>query len=301
MTQTVGMCDVETGSCAMPDTDGAATDTVQLSADRVHTRARAVYVTDPICSACWVSEPAWRSVAARYADVLDIEHVFGGLLPSWEGFLDAGAGIRQPSDVAHHWDEFAAMTGQPIDASVWLTDPLPSSFPPSIAAVAVRLVAPQLEAAYLRRIRENLFLDARNIARPEVLAAAAAAVGVDIAAYEAVIADGTAEQAFNNDRMKSRAMGVRGFPTVFVEGPAGRLMLHGIFSADQFERALLAVTGIERRPHLATVGAAIEELGTGTTAEYAATLGGTPAETEALLAAAGMVRRDVGGGTVWQK
>lgn len=282
-----GMCDVETGVCE-----------VQAPAT---TAASVIYVTDPICSACWVSEPAWRSVTARYGDLLDVEHVFGGLLPGWDGFVDAGAGIRQPSDVAHHWDEFSGLTGQPINSAVWLTDPLDSSFPPSVAAIAVRLVAPQLEETFLRRIREMLFLDARNIARPDVLGEAAQSIGVDMQAYAAVLADGTAQQEFQNDRARSRALGVRGFPTLFVEGAAGRLVLHGIFDADQLERAILAVTGVDRRPHLVDVAEAVDRLGTGTTAEYVAALGWDSVATERALDAAGMVRDEVGGGVVWTR
>lgn len=287
MTISGGMCDVETGVC-------------EVEAP-VTTAASVIYVTDPICSACWVSEPAWRSVTARYGDLLDVEHVFGGLLPQWDGFLDAGAGIRQPSDVAHHWDEFAGLTGQPINSSVWLTDPLDSSFPPSIAAIAVRLAAPQLEEPFLRRIREMLFLDARNIARADVLAEAARSIGVDMQVYAALLADGSAEQEFLNDRARSRALGVRGFPTLFVEGAAGRLVLHGIFDADQLERAILAVTGVDRRPHLVDVTEAVDRLGTGTTAEYVAALGWDSVATERALDAAGMVRDEVGGGVVWTR
>lgn len=295
----VGLCDLESGACEMPGAlpEGKEIADVERAVDAG--AVRVVYVTDPICSACWVSEPAWRSVTARYGDVLEVEHVFGGLLPGWDGFVDAGAGIRQPSDVAHHWDEFAGLTGQPINSAVWLTDPLDSSFPPSIAAIAVRLVAPALEETFLRRIREMLFLGARNIARPEVLAEAAEQIGVDMDAYRVVLADGTAQEQFLDDRARSRALGVRGFPTLFVEGSAGRLVLHGIFDADRLERAVLAVTGMDRRPHLVDVSEAVDRLGAGTTAEYAAVLGWDAASTERALAAAGMVRGDVGGGAAW--
>lgn len=296
------LCDVETGICELPDAGAPAHAARQTEGRPVGMQqVSVVYVTDPICSACWVSEPAWRSVTARYADLLDVEHVFGGLLPGWDGFVDDGAGIRQPSDVALHWDEFAAFTGQPINSSVWLTDPLHSSFPPSIATVAVRLVAPELEEPFLRRIREFLFLDARNIARPEVLAEAAMKIGVDLVAYRAVLADGSAEDQFLRDRARSRGLGVRGFPTVFVEGSAGRLVLHGIFNADQLERAILSVSGADPRPHLASVAEAAERIGRGTSAEYAAALGWDTAVTERALVDAGMTRTDVAGGSVWSR
>lgn len=64
---------------------------------------------------------------------------------------------------------------------MWLTDPLPSSYPPSVAVHAVRALAPDREEDYLRRMRQALFLEARNIARPEVLVACAADIGLDAA------------------------------------------------------------------------------------------------------------------------
>lgn len=67
------LCLVATGVCG----------TVPEAAQRVSV----TYVTDPICSACWAMEPAWRAVEYTYGDRLDVRHVYGGLLPSGEGFL----------------------------------------------------------------------------------------------------------------------------------------------------------------------------------------------------------------------
>lgn len=286
-----GLCDIETGIC----TTGAAATAVPVDTSRL-TATRITYVTDPVCSACWVMEPAWRSLTARYGDMLDVVLVYGGLLPRWEGFADPGAGIRGPGDVARHWDQYAHASGQPIDSSVWRTDPLGSSHPACVAAAAVRLVAPELEEVFLRRLRESLFLHARNIARREVQREAAVAVGVDPDAFTTALDDGRAHREFEADLRLLPGLGVRGFPTVVVEGPAGRLVLHG---ARRLEDAVLTVGELSARPHLDDVATAVGRLGTGTTAEYAAVLGLSRQETRRRLSAAGLRRCTAGAGEFW--
>lgn len=289
-------CDPETGTCTVQTTPDDTGDDVQLEAPLAGVRIMSV--TDPICSACWGMEPAWRSLMARYGDLVDVALVYGGLLPNWDGFSDPGAGISGPADVASHWDEFSRVSGQPIDSSVWFTDPLASSYPACTAAIAVRLVAPGKESAYLRHIRELLFLHARNIARPDVLRDAAAAVGVDLEAFDRGLADGSAVASFEADRRLTRRLRVRGFPTTIVSGPAGRLVRHGATAPDRLEDAILVCGELQPRPHLNTA-VAIERLGVGTTAEYAAVLGLSQPQAEHALTAAGIRPQPVGVGEVW--
>lgn len=280
-------CDVSTGLCGPADSAAA---TVQVT-----------YVTDPICSACWASEPGWRALRYHYDGLLDVRHVYGGLLPGWTGFADAGAGISSPSDVAAHWDEVAHHTGQPIDSRVWAEDPIDSSFPPSVAAVAARLVAADREEAFLRHLREQLFLDGRNIARPVAWGAAADAVGIDRTALMERLVDGSAEQGFRADLAAARSSGAQEFPTVILESEAGRLAVRGTASFYRLEQALLAVSALapQRRP--VDLAGAVATLGTGTTAEYAALLQQDPVRVERALATTDLQPLRLPGGTAWRR
>lgn len=94
---------------------------------RRENRARILYATDPICSHCWAMEPAWRRFLYLYGDHVEATSLYGGLLPEWEGFADVGAGIREPADIPPHWDEVFERYGQPINGSVWHSDPLSSA------------------------------------------------------------------------------------------------------------------------------------------------------------------------------
>jgi putative protein-disulfide isomerase len=263
---------------------------------------RVLYVTDPLCSGCWALEPAWRRLLYRYQGQLTVSYVYGGLLAAWDGFADRHAGIRAPADVAPHWDAVSRASGQPIDARVWLTDPPASSFPASIAAAAVRLVAPEQEGRYLRRLRELVFLEQQNIARPEVLRQALAGLEIDGGAWQAMLDSGAAERVFAADRALARRLGVRVFPTVLVEsGAAGaRTVAEGSLQPEALElEPAGAPPALWRAPRSAT--AVLDAYQTGTSAELAAALGLAVPEAERALTRAGARRRPVANGTVWER
>jgi putative protein-disulfide isomerase len=266
-------------------------------------KAQLLYVTDPLCSGCWAFEPAWRRLLYRYRDELSITYVYGGLLSSWDGFNDRSAGISAPADVAPHWDIVARASGQPIDSRVWLTDPPGSSFPASIAAAAVRLLAPEQEGRYLRRLRELVFLERRNIARPAVLRQALAAIGVDSDRWQAMIDTGAAERVFEADRALARRLGVRVLPTLFVEKAFvhPRVVAAGSLAPEALEQAVLEAAATPLAPSQASrrAAAVLDAYQSGTGAELAAALGLAVPAAERELMRTGARRRTVANGTVW--
>ena len=275
--------------------------TIHDSTSTAHTaHARILFATDPICSHCWAMEPAWRRFLYLYGEHVEVTHLYGGLLRAWEGFRDS-AGIQQPSDIPPHWDEVAERYGQPIDASVWLTDPLASSYPASVAAHAVRAIAPEREDDYLRRIRQALFLEARNIARPEVLVACAADIGLDPARFEAALTHSASEAAFEADLAAKAQSGIRGFPTLVVEGPASEQpwAMRGSQPFFRLERALEVALGDLPPAREVSVEAVLREYGSGTTREFSEVLQLDEEATEAALRQAGARSRSLAGSRLW--
>ncbi|HEX5580501.1 MAG TPA: DsbA family protein [Gemmatimonadaceae bacterium] len=276
------------------------TDTPTTGAAPIAT-ARILFATDPICSHCWAMEPAWRRFLYHYGEHVEVTHLYGGLLPQWEGFADMGAGIRVPADIPPHWDEVVERYGQPIDPSVWLTDPLDSSYPPSVAMHAVRAIAPEREEDYLRRIRQALFLEARNIARPEVLVACATDIGLDRASFEAALHAPASQAAFEGDLAQMRARGLRGFPTLVVTGPAVETpwIMRGSQPYFRLERALEAVLGALPPAREVSVEDVLREYRSGTTREFAEVLGLDAEATETELRRAGARSRPLANSQLW--
>jgi predicted DsbA family dithiol-disulfide isomerase len=200
---------------------------------------KVVYFTDPICSSCWGIEPQLRKLKLEYGDLVDIEYRMGGLLPSWDIYNSGG--ISKPSDVAHHWDEVSAYYDMPIDGDVWLTDPLPSSYPPSIAFKAAALQNHEKALLFLRKIREMVFLEQKNICKWEYLATAATAVGLDAVQLKKDF-EGKAKSDFEADLALGKQLGVRGFPTLFFnDANSNRLTVYGFRPYEAFEKAVVSL------------------------------------------------------------
>lgn len=209
------LCDPQTGVCETP----LAKDTIQNEQITANKKpVRIIYFTDPICSSCWGIEPQLRKLKLEYGNYIDVDYHMGGLLPDWS--YNSG-GISKPSDVAHHWDEVSQHYQMPIDGDVWLEDPLSSSYPPSIAFKAAQLQDKAKAVAFLRVIREMVFLQKKNITKWEHLSVAATKVGLDVVKLKQDY-ENQAKDLFQSDLELARKMGVRGFPSVFVIDSSGK-------------------------------------------------------------------------------
>lgn len=228
------MCDPESGICEIPTNKTNSADSSLVKANKKPVKI--IYYTDPICSSCWGIEPQLRKLKLEYGNNIEVEYRMGGLLPNWS--YNSG-GISKPSDVAHHWDEVSIYYDMPIDGNVWLEDPLPSSYPPSIAFKAAQMQDNEKAILFLREIREMVFLQKKNITKWEYLELAGKKVGLDIAKFKADY-EGKAKELFEEDLKLGRELGVRGFPTIFFTDTTGQKeMVYGSKPYNTFESTLL--------------------------------------------------------------
>jgi len=198
-----------------------------------------LYFTDPICSSCWGAEPQVRRLKLEYGDAIDIQCHMGGLLPSWEVYNSGG--ISKPGDVAGHWDEVSPRYRMPIIGDVWLEDALPSSYPPSIVFKAAELQDHAKALSFLRRLREQVMVEKKNITKWPVIAEAAAFAGLDIARLRTDF-NGAANALFQSDLTLARSLGVRGFPTfIFSNAEGERQQVYGARPYAQFEAVVKAL------------------------------------------------------------
>jgi putative protein-disulfide isomerase len=228
------LCDPENGICEIPANPINMADSNVVKSGKKPVKL--IYYTDPICSSCWGIEPQLRKLKLEYGSSIEIEYRMGGLLPDWS--YNSG-GISKPADVAGHWDEVSIHYDMPIDGDVWLEDPLSSSYPPSIAFKAAQMQDNEKAILFLREIRELVFLQKKNITKWEYLAQASKKVGLDTVKFKADY-EGNAQLLFKEDLELGRALGVRGFPTIFFTDTAGYTeMVYGSKPYHTFEIALL--------------------------------------------------------------
>lgn len=227
------MCDPENGMCEMPLVNEITNTEVEVQREKP---VKIIYFTDPICSSCWGIEPQLRKLKLEYGNSVEIDYRMGGLLPDWS--YNSGS-ISKPSDVAHHWDEVSRYYDMPIDGDVWLEDPLNSSYPPSIAFKAAQIQDELKAVGFLRRIREMLFLEKKNITKWEHLSLAASQTGLDVIKLKADY-ETTAKSLFEADLALAKKLGVRGFPTLFfINSNNEQQTLYGSNPYHKFEEAVL--------------------------------------------------------------
>ena len=195
-----------------------------------------LYFTDPICSTCWIIQPQLRKLQLEYNEHVNIEYKMGGLLPSWENYNRFG--ITTPSDVAAHWEEVCSYYEMPINKHIWLEDPLPSSYPPSIAFKAAQLQDTGKAILFLRRIREMVFLEKKNIIKKEFLHIAAFDVGLDPARLLLDI-EGKAQENFKEDLILSDKLKIQVLPTlIFANNKDVEIVLNGFQPYESFVDAI---------------------------------------------------------------
>ncbi|MCE2848787.1 MAG: DsbA family protein [bacterium] len=241
-----------------------------------------LYFTDPICSTCWVIQPQLRKLQLEYGKHVSIEYKMGGLLPSWDNFNRYG--ITKPSDVATHWEEVCSFYEMPINQNIWLEDPLPSSYPPSIAFKAAQIQDTGKAVLFLRRIREMVFLEKKNIIKKEFLYAAAYDVGLDAARLIRDL-EGKAQGMFREDLILADLLKVKVLPTLFFSNREGiQLALNGYQPYESFEEILAQLLpGIKKSKFNTSAAFLFEQFQSMTSKEFSFLRGENEVESRYVL------------------
>jgi putative protein-disulfide isomerase len=194
------------------------------------------YYTDPLCSWSWAFEPQWRRLRYECGARLRWHYRMGGLIADWQSFNDPFNDIRNPGQLGPQWLQVSRMSGMPLNGRLWLVDPPDSSYPACIAAKAAERQGLAVIESYLRRLREAVMLEGKNIARQEVLLAIAqeqsrgdlsadpARARLDFDRFYADLSAPEVLDAFRQDLRDAAYSGIGRFPTLILRREDG----HGI-------------------------------------------------------------------------
>jgi predicted DsbA family dithiol-disulfide isomerase len=184
------------------------------------------YYTDPICSWSWAFEPQWRRLRYELGEQISWRYRMGGMISDWSTFDDPFNSVSRPAQMGPHWLQVRHLSGAPLDETIWIEDPPGSSYPAGIAFKVAEQQGVNIAEAYLRRLREAVMLERRNIARREVLVSLAEEVGqrctLDAARFAADLQNPTVVDAFREDLRDVSYRQIGRFPTLILRVPDGR-------------------------------------------------------------------------------
>ncbi len=208
------VCDPESGFCSIPSSGTTDVNYNALNTPK-EKPLHIVYFSDPICSYCWNLDGYLRKLELEYGDYFTLEERMGGLMPEF-GVESYEGEVTDPSKMAHMWNKVSEDLRVPVNGNVWLKNPLKSSFPASIAFKAAEMQSKEKGMKLLRRLREALFVEAKDISNWAVIETEAKAVGLDLEKFKTAFNDGSAKAEFDKDLKLTREAGVDLFPTLFV-------------------------------------------------------------------------------------
>jgi len=232
----------------------------------------ATVYTDPFCPWSWATEPHLRRLEVEFGASVAVTFVVVGLRRQ----------IDDPDALGLHTVDASAESGQPADPRVFLRDPPSSTHPAGLAVAAVAEQAGGARVgAYLRRLREAIFLDARRMdTAPALLEAARETGGLDLDRLKIDFGSHAIVERFGADleraaavdeRHRSEATGRVMSPSIEFRGAGGAT--HGAYGYVPYEdwRAAGVAAGAEPDARAApSVEDALRRFGTMTVPEVAA-------------------------------
>ena len=148
-----------------------------------------------------------------------------GMLQDWNSFNDPLNSIDRPLQMGPLWLEAKYTTGMPINEKVWAYDPPSSSFPACMAVKCAGLQSGKAEELYLRKVREAVMLEGKNISKQEVLLQIADELdkeipgALDVAQFQKDLQSNAGADAFREDIHNSRIHKIGRFPTLTLQKP----------------------------------------------------------------------------------
>ena len=173
------------------------------------------YIADPMCSWCWGFSPVIEEILTMYEDKLNCALVLGGLRVGATEPMSS----QQRDEILHHWQEVQKMTGQ----SFRFENAMPEGFvydtePACRAVAAISGINTGLIFPLFKAIQSAFYKEGLDVTQKEILADIVHKFGVDKMVFLQEFDSEQADQKVKAHFNQTRQFGVRGFPTLVLQG-----------------------------------------------------------------------------------
>ena len=204
---------------------------INVNGEKNVDRVEIEYYTDPLCCWSWAFEPQWRRLRYEYGGILAWRYRMGGLLPNWESFIDPMNTVEKPIQMGPVWMEAQHISGMPINNRIWFENPPESSYPACIAVKCAELQSADASEVFLRRTREAVMIEGRDISKQEVLLTIGRELSeqlpgiFDFQQFSKDLKEEAGIEKFREDLQKARYHQISRFPALTIRVPGGKGVL----------------------------------------------------------------------------
>ncbi|OLO37226.1 dithiol-disulfide isomerase [Alkalihalophilus pseudofirmus] len=168
---------------------------------------------DPLCPQCWAFEPILKKMQVEYGQYFKIRYFVAGSLEYWNKPNTKTVETKKLEEIAKNWEMTASRTGMSCDGDLWFEDPITSPYTASIAIKAAEMQGQFAAMKFLRKLRELLFLDKKNISKENVLIECANKAGLDVEEFTKDLHSEGAVKALQCDVKMTKELGIDYSPT----------------------------------------------------------------------------------------
>lgn len=176
-------------------------------------------------------EPQMRKLRYLLHGKLTISYIMGGLLNDWRKFSDQLNNINRPAQMGPLWMEARQRSGQPIDESIWIFNPVDTSYIACLAVKAAKQQSPKSEEAMLRKLREKVMIHQKNIGEVKVILETSEELEregiLDKEKFQKSFFSNKTSQLFKKDLDTIKIKGITRFPTLLITYTGRTLQITG--------------------------------------------------------------------------
>jgi len=179
------------------------------------TRYSLFYVSDPMCPWCWAFKTPWESFRERVASRDDVRRrvVLGGLAPDSDDAMTP----EQIDKSRDTWMRISEQTGASFNMDFFdVNQPRKSTYPACRATIAAGLQRERGRREMFYAIQQAYYVDARNPADVDVLAAIATEIGLDGTQLVSDMQSEPVHARLTSDFVIRDRFQISGFPSIVV-------------------------------------------------------------------------------------
>lgn len=224
-------CNLETGVCEVQ----LDVDVSQYVYKRpvVKDKVLVEYFTDPLCSACFIFDTVIDEIIETYGDRIEFKAVMGGLLKKDQT-------SQEDRDLmADNIESLSNQFNIPMSTKLTRSNPVDSSYPPSLAYLAVLKQDENKALVFLKKLRQALYVLDLDISKEAVLVELVEELGLDTNQFLHDFYSEDLLVELEDSIAYTIVNGVTAFPTIViypVDSPS--FIIRGFNDFKEYERAL---------------------------------------------------------------